>query len=173
MENSTLQRTARITGTFWLLTILAGFATLAGGAYASAANTFGALTYLGASVFAARLMSPVNRNMALLSGLLGALGSLITLEQAFIHALNLSRNLPFLFFGSQLLILATLITKSTYIPGWVGYILGFGGLGWLTLGLSSLLAPEFARSLLPLILLPGIVGETVLTLRLLIKGATS
>lgn len=170
MENPNLQRTAHITGTFWLLTIIAGFATLAGGSFATTANTIGSLTYIGASIFGARLLSLVNRNMAVLSGLLGTLGCLITLEHAFLHSLNLPRNLPFLFFGSQLLILGFLIMKSTYIPNWVGYLLCFGGLGWLTLGLSSLLAPEFARSLLPFILLPGIVAETALTLRLLIKG---
>jgi hypothetical protein len=41
----------------------------------------------------------------------------------------------------------------------------FGGLGWLTF-----LFPPLARSLSPYNMAPGILGETVLTVWLLIKG---
>lgn len=171
MTTPTLQRTARLTGIFWLLTILAGFATLAvKGPSAQAANTFAALTYLGATLYAVRLFKPVNETQAIVTGVLGTVGSLISLEQMHIHSLGWSRNTPFLFFGFQLILLGYLIRKSDYIPTWVGFLLAFGGLGWLTLGLSSLLAPEFARTLVPFILLPGVVGETALTIRLLTKG---
>ncbi len=162
---------ARMTGIFWALTIIAGFVTLAvRGTAGLYVNAIAALTYLGASVYASGLMKPVDRNLAILSGVLGVIGSIISLDQAFLHLLPVPRNTPFLFFGSQLLVLGYLIVRSDYIPTWVGALLAIGGLGWLTLGLSSLLAPEFARMLMPYILLPGVVGETSLTLRLLTRG---
>jgi hypothetical protein len=46
----------------------------------------------------------------------------------------------------------------------------FGGLGWLTLGISTVLSPSLARALTPAIMAPGILGEVVLTLWLLVKG---
>ncbi len=162
---------ARMTGIFWALTILAGFVTLAvRGKVGVYVNAAAALTYLGASIYAAGLMKPANRKFAILTGILGASGSLISLDQTFLHLLPVARNTPFLFFGSQLLLLGYLIIKSQFIPAWVGALLVIGGLGWLTLGLSSILAPEFARMLVPYILLPGVVGETSLTLRLLTRG---
>lgn len=167
----TIQKTARLTGIFWLLTILAGFATLAvKGQAAMAANTFATVTYLGATLYAARLFKPVQETLAIVAGVLGTVGCLIGLERTFFHSFGWSGNLSFVFFGSQLLLLAYLIIRSGYLPAWVGYLLGFGGLGWLTLGLSSVLAPEFARTLVPMILLPGIIGESALTFWLLVKG---
>lgn len=162
---------ARMTGIFWALTILAGFITLAVGGKAGVyVNAIASITYIGASIYASGLMKPVDRNLAILTGILGTLGCLISLDQTFFHTLTVAGNTPFLFFGSQLLLLGYLIIKSQFIPAWVGALLLFGGIGWLTLGLSSLLAPEFARMLMPYILLPGVVAETSLTLRLLTRG---
>lgn len=162
---------ARMTGIFWALTILAGFATLAvGGTAGRYVNDAAAFTYLIASIYASGLLKPVDRNLAILTGFLGTIGSLISLDHAFLHLLPGPRNTPFVFFGLQLLLLGYLIIRSGYIPAWVGGLLVIGGLGWLTLGLSSLLSPEFARMLVPYILLPGVVGETSLTLRLLTRG---
>ena len=48
----------------------------------------------------------------------------------------------------------------------VGVMMGIGGLGWLTFSLPSL-----ARELAPYNYLPGIVGETMLTVWLLFTGA--
>jgi len=46
----------------------------------------------------------------------------------------------------------------------------FGGLGWLTFSLSTLLSPPLASSLSPYLMIPGILGEATLTFWLLAKG---
>lgn len=174
MTTHTPQRIATLTGTFWLLTILAGFVTLAvKGMAATAANTFAALTYLGATLCAAQLVKPVSRNLATATAILGTVGVVLSLENMFVNALPLPGNIPFLFYGTQCFLLGYVLVRGLLVPKWVGFLLSFGGLGWLTLGFSSLVAPDFARSLLPFILLPGVVGETTLTLRLLISGVKS
>jgi hypothetical protein len=58
-----------------------------------------------------------------------------------------------------------LVFRSTFLPRILGVLMIFGGLGWLTF-----LFPPLASSLSPYNMAPGILGETVLTLWLLIKG---
>jgi hypothetical protein len=162
---------ARMTGSFWAITFLAGVGALAvGGNTGLYLNAFAGLAYIGAAVYASGLLSPVDRNLAILTGILGSLGSLVGFNEDFLHFLPVARNTQFTFFGAQLLLLGYLIFRSQYIPAWVGILLSIGGLGWLTWGLSSILAPDFGRSLFPYILVPGVLGETTLILRLLLRG---
>ena len=79
-------------------------------------------------------------------------------------------NIGFIFFGLHCLLIGCLILKSTFLPRMVGALMVFAGLGWLTLSFSSLLSPPFARNLFPYIMLPGFLGEALLTLWLLVIG---
>lgn len=170
MVNSPLTL-ARLTGFFWLLTIITGFMALSfRGPVGLASNVTASLTYIGAAFFAASLMKPVNGNLAILTGVLGILGSFLGLERALLKVLPVTNNLSFLFFGTQCALLGYLTYKSGFLPRWVGGLLAFGGLGWLALGLTGVLAITLPTRLAPFILIPGVVGETVLTAWLLIKG---
>lgn len=169
MQNSPLT-VARLTGFFWLLTIVAGFLALfLRGVPGTVANAVATATYLAATFFVAKLLMPVSRNLAMLTAVLGIMGCALGLDRMFLKILPTMVNGTFLFFGSQCFLLGILIFRSTYIPRWVGAVLSFGGLGWITFGLTSIFAPSAARSL-SLMMFPGIVGETCLTLWLLIKG---
>ena len=70
-----------------------------------------------------------------------------------------------MFFGVYCLLIGILILKSTFLPRFLGVLMAFGGLGWLTFA-----SPSLAATLSPYNLAPGIIGELTLTLWLLVKG---
>jgi hypothetical protein len=72
---------------------------------------------------------------------------------------------PLAFFGVYCLLIAWLIYNSTFLPKLLAVLMALGGLGWLTF-----LFPALSASLFPYNMFPGIFGETVLTLWLLVKG---
>ena len=51
------------------------------------------------------------------------------------------------------------------LPRFLGGLMAIGGIGWLTF-----IAPSLAKRLVPFNMFPGVLGESVLTLWLLIKG---
>ncbi len=69
------------------------------------------------------------------------------------------------FFGFYCLLIGYLIFRSTFLPRILGALMVVAGLGWLTF-----LSPPLAKSLSPYVLAPGIVGEGLLTVWLLVKG---
>ena len=75
-----------------------------------------------------------------------------------------------IFFGCECLILGYLIIRSGYLPKAVGALMQIAGLCYLTNSFSMILAPDFAKGLLPAILIPAFVGEASLCLWLLFKG---
>ena len=85
-------------------------------------------------------------------------------------SLNVSFDLPQVFYSFYLLSAAYLVLRSTFLPRAVGALLALAGLAYLTNSFATFLAPGFAASLLPYILLPGLIGEGSLTLWLLVKG---
>jgi hypothetical protein len=72
------------------------------------------------------------------------------------------------FFGFYCLLIGYLILRSTFLPRILGALMMFGGLGWLTF-----LFPPLARSLSPYNMAPGILGEGLLTLWLLVMGVNT
>ena len=69
------------------------------------------------------------------------------------------------FFGVYCLLIAYLISKSTFLPRVLSILMAIGGLGWLTF-----LSRSLANALAPYNMIPGILAETVLTVWLLIPG---
>ena len=166
------RRKARAAGFFWLMVILTGaLALVVGGKLAVAANLISTAFYVAATVLVYGLLKPVNRSLSLLAAIfsfvgcaIGVLGSLVNLRAG---------QVGFVFFGLHCLLIGYLILRSTFLPRFVGALMALGGLGWLTLGLASVLSPTFARSLSPYILIPGILGEATLTLWLLVMGVNA
>jgi hypothetical protein len=159
---------ARAAGVFWLMTIVAGsLALFLGGDLGRAANIVATISYIAATLIVYDLLKPVNKSLSLLAACFSLVGCTLGLARMF---LKVPDNIGFVFFGLHLLLVGYLIFRSTFLPRFVGALMAFGGLGWLTLGLASLLSPPFARSLSPYILIPGILGEVSLTVWLLVKG---
>ena len=69
------------------------------------------------------------------------------------------------FFGLHCLLVGYLIFKSTFLPRILGALMTFAGLGWLTF-----LWPPLANDLSPFNLVPGMLGEGLLIVWLLVKG---
>jgi hypothetical protein len=164
---------------------------------AGTANLVSSVCYVAATLFVYELLRPVSRRLSLLAAFfslvgcaVGALGSgaqlaplvvlksadrlgAYTVEQLQALAYTLSRLnaqvsiVGFLFFGLHCFLVGSLIVRSRFLPRFVGALLAIGGLGWLILSFANLLSPSLAGSLSPWIMLPGILGEGVLTLWLL------
>jgi hypothetical protein len=74
------------------------------------------------------------------------------------------------FFGFACLVLGYLIFKSGYFPRTLGVLLQIAGVSYLINSFALLLAPSFAQSLFPGILVPALVGEVSLCVWLIAKG---
>jgi hypothetical protein len=164
--------TARMTGVFWLLTVLTGTVAMVArtGQLAILVNLVSTACYAGATVFAYSLLKPVNRNVSLLGMIFSLVGCTISALSALVPLGAQAPTVAFIFFGLHCCTVGYLILRSTFLPPAVGALMVFGGLGWLTFSLSTLLSPPLARTLSPYILFPGILGEVTLTFWLLVKG---
>jgi hypothetical protein len=158
---------ARIAGAFYLLNILTGaLALFVSGKLGVAANLIAAACYVVVTLLFYDIFKPVNRNLSLLAALLSLVGCAIGALSPFHLALPHINNL--VFFGFYCLLIGYLISRSTFLPSILGVLMAIGGLGWLTF-----LSPPLANYLSPYNLAPGILGEGVLTLWLLVVGVNA
>ena len=74
------------------------------------------------------------------------------------------------FFGWTCLVLGHLIFRSGYLPKALGVLMQVAGVSYLVNSFVLLLAPSFAPSIFPAILVPAFIGEMSLCLWLLAKG---
>jgi hypothetical protein len=158
-----LQVRARIAGVFYLLTIVFGALALAFPNGRVPANLFATACYAAVTVLFYGMFTPVNKSLSLLAAFFGLVGCAVGALSAFDLA-PLGIN-SLVFFGCYCLLIGTLIFKSTFLPRILGVLIGFGGLGWLTFA-----SPSLAKSLFPYSMAPGILGESALTLWLLVMG---
>lgn len=154
---------ARWAGLCYVLTIVAGSWALAGaGAWRMAANGVAAASYVAVTVLFFFLFRTVHARVSLLAAIVGLSGCV-----ASALAMSGTWRLPFNalgLFGVYCLLIAWLIARST-LPRALAVLMALGGLGWLTF-----LVPSVSRELAPYNYAPGIVGETLLTLWLLVTG---
>lgn len=209
---------ARIAGTFWLATFIAGVVSLivrnklvvSGDAAATAANILvhpalfrlsftldiiATPCYIVVTALVYELFKPVNGSLSLLQAFFSLVGCaigalscvsdlapIVALEGAkylsvfgqeqleamvlVIFKLGLQVNgIALIFFGIHCLLIGYLIFRSTFLPRFLGVLMAFAGLGYLTF-----LSPPLAQYLAPYNLLPGAFGELALTVWLLACG---
>ncbi len=154
---------ARTAGIFWLMVFLAGSLALflGGGVVFSAANIVAPLCYIVVTLLLYDLLKPVNRSVSLLAAFFGLVGCAVSLFG--LTPFILLRDL--VFFGLHCLLVGYLIFRSTFLPRILGALMAFAGLGWLTF-----LWPPLAKYLSPYNLAPGMLGEGLLILWLLVFG---
>jgi hypothetical protein len=132
------------------------------------------------------LLSPVNRNVALLALLFNIVqtatlvANQLTLVAAYllsagqpaltdlaIEAYSYGEALGLVFFGFTLLAEGYLIRHSGYLPRILGLLVQIGGVGYIVSSFLLLVAPDLANIAF---LIPSFVAELSLALWLLIKG---
>jgi hypothetical protein len=74
------------------------------------------------------------------------------------------------FYGFDILCVAYLVFRSTFLPRAIGILLAIDALDYVVSGFADFLAPGFAAHLVPWIGLPTILGEGSLCLWLLVAG---
>jgi hypothetical protein len=74
------------------------------------------------------------------------------------------------FYGFDILCVAYLVYKSTFMPRAIGILLAIDALNYLVSGFTDFLAPGVAAHMVPWIGLPTILGEGSLCLWLLVAG---
>ena len=159
---------ARLAGFFYALTIVTGslalfFAARGLGGYEDASNLVAAACYVIVTLLFFGLFKPVDRRLSLIAACFSLAGCALSALRVF--GLSPTGISPLVFFGAYCLLIGYLILRSTFLPGVLGALMVFGGLGWLTF-----LSPTLAGHLKPYNMLPGILGEGALTVWLLAKG---
>lgn len=151
---------ARIAGTCYLITFVAGVLALKG---MVAADLIAAAAYVGVTLLFYGLFTPVSRGLSGLAAILSLLGCTISVLNR-LHLTSLGVN-PLVFFGGYCLLIGYLIVRSRFLPRVLGVLMALGGLSWLTFA-----SPALSARLAPYNLAPGMLGEGALTLWLLVAG---
>jgi hypothetical protein len=159
---------ARIAGFFYLLNIFTAASALAFDSrglqsYSDTAIFIATACYLVVTLLFYYLFKPVNKNISLLAACFSLVGCIPGLLRPF-HLAILQFN-SIVFFGFYCLLIGYLIFRSTFLPRILGVLMAIGGLGWLTFFFA-----RFAGRLSPYNMIPGILGEGLLTLWLLVMG---
>lgn len=160
---------ARLAGSFYLLSILAGVCavTVVSGGLSLAANVLGTACYVAVTVVLYDLLKPVDKNVSLIAALFSLTGCAINLLK-FLH-LPAPGVSSLVFFGIYCLLLAYLIFRSTFLPRFLSILLALTGLGWLTF-----LSPTLGEHLfVPYLMILGLLGEGALTVWLLVYGVNA
>ena len=155
---------ARTAGIFYLLTFVTGiFAMQVRSSLGLASGVIAAVCYIAVTLLFYYIFKPVNRSLSLLAACVSLMGCVIGPVGLFVHAM--ARINALVFFGFYCLLIGYLIFKSTFLPRILGVLMTFAGLGWLTF-----VSPSLANYLSPYNMFPGLLGEGMLTLWLLVKG---
>ena len=162
-----MRRTARIAGAIYVVTFLAGGPALsAHGAWLIIANAIATASYVAVTLLFYKIFKPVSPRLSWLAAAFSFLG----LTAGTLGLLKLP-TVPFntlVFFGVYCLLIGWLTYKSTFLPKFIGVLLAIGGIGWLTFA-----SPALVRLLQPYNMIPGMLGEGVLTLWLVIFGVNA
>ena len=157
---------ARLAGVFYLLTfVTGGFALFASGSLAIAAGLIAGASYIVVTLLLYLIFKPVNRGLSLVAALVSLLGCAIGPVSLVVRLPGQPNDISLVIFGIYCLTIGYLIIRSAFMPWFVGALMLFAGLGWLTF-----MSPALARDLFPYGFAPGIIGEGALMIWLLLFG---
>jgi hypothetical protein len=117
-------------------------------------NEFAPLFLLGSGPYSSALPAAQLQALAYVSSDLSSIGY----------------NIHTVFFGLDVICIAYLILKSSFIPRGIGVLLAIDGVAYLFYSFADLIAPRFAAQLVPWIQLPALIGEGSFCLWLLFVG---
>jgi hypothetical protein len=146
------------------------------------------------------LFKPINRNLSLLALIFSILASAVmalnlvnqlaplvllhnpsylkafsieqlqTLSLFFLKLQSQGYGISLLFFAFYFPIIGYLVYKSGFLPRILGVIYTLAGIGYLINSLAMFLTPHLTVYLFPYVLLPAFIGESSMSLWLLVKG---
>lgn len=149
----------RLAGVFYLVTfVTGGYALFDRGRAGVAAGLIAGASYVAVTFLFYGIFKPVSARLSLLA-------AAVSLAGIVVGPLRVTSVNPLVFFGFYCLLIGYLILKSTFLPRFLGAVLIFAAVGWLTF-----LSPALASALSPYNFAPGILGEGVLTVWLLLVG---
>lgn len=119
--------------------------------------------YMAMTLLLYGIFKPVNRGLALLAASFNLVG--LTFEGLQLQPRGV--NIGMIFHGCYCLLMGYLIFRSTFLPRILGALMAFAGLCWLTH-----LWPPLASHLYPGITAPGLLGEGLPMLWLLVMGVS-
>ena len=151
---------AKTAAVFYLLVFVFGFVALA--TNNKPVNLLATASYVVVTALFYLLFKPVNEPLSLTAAFFSLVGCAAGVTG--------NDNNSLVFFGFYCLLIGYLVYRSAFLPKFAGVLMGIAGAGWLTF-----LWPPLAKMLTPYNLLPGIIGEGVLTICLLLlpSGARS
>ena len=79
-------------------------------------------------------------------------------------------NVGLIFFGFACLLYGHLISRSGYLPKFLGVLIQIAGLAYLTNSFALLISPTFEAMIFPGILIPALIAELTLGLWLIVRG---
>lgn len=98
------------------------------------------------------------------------LEQLQTLSLFFLNLQSQGYGISLLFFAFYFPIIGYLVYKSTFLPRILGIIYTMAGVGYLSNSLAMFLFPPLLALLFPYSLLPAFIGESSMSLWLIVKG---
>jgi len=93
-----------------------------------------------------------------------------TLSLFFLKLQSQGYGISLLFFAFYFPIIGYLVYKSGFLPRILGVIYTLAGIGYLINSLAMFLTPQLTVYLFPYVLLPAFIGESFMSLYLIIKG---
>jgi hypothetical protein len=156
---------ARIAGVFYVLNTITSLYAYYGpkGRLSFMSGMAGTATYIVVTVVFYFLFRPVSRSLSLIAAVFSLAGSTVGVLSA-LHLLSFDIN-TLIFFGFYCVLIGYLIFRSIFLPRFIGVLMAFAGVGYLTF-----LSPHLGNMLSPWNLIPGGLGEWTLTAWLLVKG---
>ena len=156
--------TARIAGLIYVVVFSLGiFSLFSRNAIEYAAAMISGLFYIAVTILFYFIFKPAGPRVSFIAAVLSLAGIAIGPLSLLIKPLGVIN--PLVFFGFYCTLIGYLIFRSTFLPKFLGVLMVFAGLGWVTF-----VKPSFALSLAPYVYLPGIIGEGMLTLWLVLFG---
>jgi Domain of unknown function (DUF4386) len=101
-----------------------------------------------------------------------SIGQLETLSLFFLNLHSQGYNISLFLFAFYFPMIGYLIYKSNFLPRFLGILYSLAGLGYLFNSLGWFLFPHIATYLFPYVLLPAFIGESAMSLWLIMKGIT-
>jgi len=156
--------TARIAGLIYVVVFGLGILSLfSRNAVGYAAAMISGLFYIAVTILFYFIFKPAGPKVSFVAAVLSLAGIVIGPLSLLIKPLAVIS--PLVFFGCYCSLVGYLILRSIFLPKFLGVLLIFAALGWFTF-----VKPSFALSLAPYVFLPGIIGEGMLTLWLVLFG---